>query len=171
MSFLKIGDRVIVTNLSSSFAGLVGTVMSEPSIETIAISSAPPNDLFVTSYDMTIEFDHDTAILNDSYVLRHEYQIVQMMYDDLPDRASSHGLSAFIDYFLLLQQIQKNNLINDIMRHVCLDRLAPEYIVGLLRINFPIKNEIECWDDFLIRTKSEFILRKIPNVDKILQGL
>jgi hypothetical protein len=100
-----------------------------------------------------------------------EPEILTSMYAEDTRRASSAGLSMMFDYFLNLQAQRQIGEINHILERAEVAQLAPELLVGLLRINFPERNLLNEWDVYLTKVESELSMRRIPDIPRILQGL
>ncbi len=93
------------------------------------------------------------------------------MYDEDTQRASSSSLSSVLDYFLNLQSQRKLRDIDNILESADVRRLAPEFMVGILRMNFLERNALRNWGEYLRKVEDELIRRNIPEVAKILSGL
>jgi hypothetical protein len=100
-----------------------------------------------------------------------ELALLTRIYADGTERASSAGLSALLDHLLSDQSHRQIEDIDSLLMAADLSRLAPEYIVGLLRINFPFRNALPAWNDYLNSAKKEISARDIKEIEKIFDGL
>lgn len=101
----------------------------------------------------------------------HPHPILDVMYSEGFKRASSAALSSMFDHFLTLQSQKRIDEIDDVIGAADVGRLAPEFMVGLLRINFPERKHLTNWVGYLNRAETELRSRKVTGVREILHGL
>jgi hypothetical protein len=103
-------------------------------------------------------------------LIEEKNSFIEFLYSEGTERASSNGLSSFMDYIFARLQYHKYDEVSDLLDSVDLDRLAPEYLIGLLRITFPERYLIKSWFLFVDLVRDELIRRGYDGNTE-LQGL
>jgi len=97
--------------------------------------------------------------------------ILNEMYAEDRNRASSAGISNMIEHLLRLQSLNRIGDVDRILGAARTDSLAPEFLVGLLRINFPLRRHLKSWDLYYDKVEAELTARNVSDPSRVLRGL
>jgi len=97
-------------------------------------------------------------------------ELLEEMYSEGRQRASSDRLLKLLDALFVLTGRKQFTQIEWLLRNSSLQRLAPEFAVGILRATANYRRSIPSWLEFREATRSELGRRDL-NADQILIGL
>jgi hypothetical protein len=97
-------------------------------------------------------------------------QVAEKIYADGKDRAKSDGLISLLDDLFNLVGAGLYSDLDFLMVSLDVSRVAPEYLVGILRATSKESRRIPHWSEFLSRVTTELYARKL-DAAKILIGL
>jgi len=98
-------------------------------------------------------------------------EALSKMYAEGRISASSDGLFQLVGCVFDLLEHNRVADLDSIFSRAEISRLAPEYIIALLRSTFVERDSIPAWAEFAHRAEADLVARGRADTDELLQGL